>query len=978
VPCIKCSLCKDAETVKVSSRGSEDPIILFVGESPYKDEDRKGKAFVGSVGKKLDQIIKSSGLDLDICRFSYIVRCIPYNDTYKGVRSPTFSEIEFCKDYLEAEIFSKNPIYIVPLGLVSIKFFLPKVTTVKSVRGKKFVVEFPSLDYRYKKLRRWINYKGINLPYANTNKQKIAQLEDAIELGFVLNQKKYTLVPTYHPAAILRRSSDDILNIEECMLDDFLLLNKYMHGSEEKATYKLLKTLDEVKESYNLIRDLYKKREIDRIGIDIETISVGNTKKDKDYIGGMAFLCPFFDMVLFSISYGEGKAITIPWNHPESPFLDDRLSLDALIYLTNELLEEIPVVGHNLTFDNKGLRKLGINIKEVAGDTYLSSWTLFNDTINHGLEYLATKFTKVIAHKSDLQEAMDLVPSWVPLEHKYFDKTYKVPRFCIEDETGVVYRPKSMMDIPLEIVHQYCCLDADTTLRLDIIFNDMMDQRDLIESHINLTVESILPFSDIEYNGVRINLEVLKKAFVEYSNMLDGYYKYFEDLGYFDEAKSIIEGNTGKKVKKVKLSSSRVKATILYDILDLPVVKENKTGPSTDKESLKMYNELMAVADEINKPYYQHRIDVINKIKEFNKFFKLFTSYIKPLPTYVDKNNYIHTNIGVRTTDTGRCNCWNPSLHTIPWKSIIKYAFIPDYDDGLILISDYSQMELRILGLVSGDKRLLQAFLDGKDLHYYVSSIVLNKPESEVTEAERRRIKAVVFGIVFGRGAGAIAIQEGISKDEAQETIDRVFEEFPGVEEFVREQHTIVHQYMEVKTISGFARIFPEGVYTDDQLERRAQNTPVQGPASDVTMYAMNYLYKLMKQLKLKSRIWCTVHDSICKSIYQGELLTVMRATRKCMVDKIPRKLKWLTVPLESDFELGVSWGELVKCKLVDNERIEIDGLIEDHDKIITRVRNWDNKPIVEDQHKYFKKEKKNGVEKDIPYCKSQLFFQQP
>jgi DNA polymerase I-like protein with 3'-5' exonuclease and polymerase domains len=202
-----------------------------------------------------------------------------------------------------------------------------------------------------------------------------------------------------------------------------------------------------------------------------------------------------------------------------------------------------------------------------------------------------------------------------------------------------------------------------------------MKDRDLFEPHNDLTVKSILPFSDVEYCGVKVDLDVLSKAFEEYSSMLQGYYDFFNELGYLEESKSIIEFNTGKKVKEPKLSSPRIKATILYDILDLPVVKETKTGPSTDKESLGMLlsdlTELLANTSEGEKEYYQHRIDVVNKIKEFNRLFKLFTSYIKPLPTYVDIEGFIHTNIGNRTTDTGRCN-----LVLLLFRIIAKWSYV--------------------------------------------------------------------------------------------------------------------------------------------------------------------------------------------------------------------------------------------------------------------------------------------------------------
>jgi uracil-DNA glycosylase family 4 len=953
--CDKCALHLDAINVKVASRGNQKPYILFVGEAPGKQEDKRGEAFVGPAGKKLSELMELAGVEEDWCRWTNVVRCIPKPPNKIGVRPPSFDEIEACRDYLEAEIIATDPVYIVPLGATAIKFFLPKATSVKGVRGNRHIVEFPSVYWRYKRLRRWVTIKKIDdqlFPLVHSDKKMLAQIETAVSMGFPDSTvKQYTLWPTYHPAAILRGN----IEIEQHLVEDLSYL-KYMvtgNSSVPWANYKMLTTLDEIKAHYEHLKMLYRTGQIKYIVSDAETTTL------------TVYLCPFYELLGFCITHGEGESVFIPFNHPESPFWQDKLSLQAIVALTNDLFAEIPVVNHNLKYDIQAYWQAGINIVKVFDDTYLGSWTLFNDTVDHDLEALATRFTGMMNHKEEMDLAMKSLPQWIPLESRYYRKDGQIPRFCIEDDEGKLFRPAHMGDIDLDLVAKYCNADGDSTLRLQTVFEKMMRDTNLWAPHQALTVPAILPTAKMERDGILIDVPMFAEAQKEFETRLIEQYDWFDTVGYLEDAKQILlerKERQGKKTVKVdpakiagheypaKLSSADVKRTILYDCLGFPVMNTTKTGqPSADKEALNGYLHecVKHVGTERDKNgFYSHRVEALKRLLKFNADNKLYTSYIIPIPHHADDNSAGHCSFGIRTTDTGRFNCQKPSWHIIPWHSIVKKAIKPHHHQGLIEIVDYSQMELRILAMVTQDERLLRAFLEGKDLHRFVASIVLQKSEDEVTKAERRRMKAVNFGLVFGRGAPAIAIQENITVEAAQDTIDGFFRMFPKVKKWIDKQHSKVHRDMEIWTCSGFRRIFPEGVFNEGELERRAQNTPIQGPASDATANAMILVQNMLDRVSLQSKLWATIHDSLCFSVYPNELYPISVLARKCMVDIPARRLDWLTVALEAEYEIGVTWGELLEMELLKEPgQVKIDGKTEYFEKLATVLMSWSQTP---------------------------------
>lgn len=975
--CTKCPLHMDACTVRVDPRGSDEPIIMFVGEAPGKTEDEYGRPFIGAAGRKLDDLMEQTGIQQEWCRWTNIVRCIPRAKRGFGVRPPTFDEVDACSDYLEREILSTKPGLIVPLGLTAIKHFLPTASTVRGSRNKRYVVEFPSVRWRYNKFVRWARFKGIEHTPVQSDAKMKKELERATrDHGFPeIPTQQFSLWPTYHPAAILRGNHD----IEQMMVEDLSYLRMQITGEGAMPVdqYKLLTSLEEIKAHLDMVRELYRAGKIPGVVYDVETTTLD------------VFLCPWYELLLFSICYGKGQAFTIPFNHAESPFWYDELSLKAIVGMMNDFLEEVPVIGHNIKYDSHASRKAhndihpglpGIRIRKVAGDTYLASWTLFNDGSEHGLEVLATRYTDAVNHKDEMDEAFKDLPAYLPLEERYlanidipeielikslFEEELTVPKATLKkvqdqlalrngtiDERGQVYREKHYGDVPLDTLHRYCASDTDSNMRLHIVFEKMLHDANLHEPHYRLTIPSIIPVCDMEWDGIKINKAKFDVAKEEYEQRLQAYRDFFEKHGYFDEARAVItqkveQAGKGSVPKEMKLTSPRVKAAILFDVLRFNEVKvSEKTGkPSTDKEVLStLLNDCLEHVGTSRDAddEYTHRADVLQNFIGFNKDHKIYSSYIKPIPTFADKDGIGHCSYGIRTTDTGRYNARKPSWHIIPTRSMVKTAVEPHHPDGLIQVVDYSQMELRVLAVVTGDETMLKAFADGKDIHAEMGGLVLGKDPTKITKQERRRVKTINFGIAYGRGPASIAAQENMAVDEAREIVEHFFRTFPKIKRWIDSQHRLVGREMEVWTATGFRRLFPDGRYELDELERRAVNTPIQGPASDTTAAAMIRMHRYLQLYKaLQSKMWGFTHDSLSFSVWPGELYEVSSLAQKVMAS-IPNQINnWIKTPLVEDYEVGVTWGEMLSMTLLPDRRITLDGKAEYFAKFKHRVLGW-------------------------------------
>ncbi|MCD2348808.1 DNA polymerase I [Clostridium guangxiense] len=373
-----------------------------------------------------------------------------------------------------------------------------------------------------------------------------------------------------------------------------------------------------------------------------------------------------------------------------------------------------------------------------------------------------------------------------------------------------------------------------------------------------------------------------------------------QELG--DKFSSIIK-ETQKSIyemagEEFNISSPKQLGKILFEKLDLPVIKKTKTGYSTNAEVLeKLYNE--------------HPI--IEKIMNYRQVTKLYSTYVEGLKQVIDKDGKIHSSFNQTVTTTGRLSSTEPNLQNIPIKSEmgreIRKVFVPNNDDCVILSADYSQIELRVLAHISGDEKLIDAFKHHSDIHTKTASEVFKVPIEDVTPRMRSNAKAVNFGIVYGIGDFSLAQDLKISRKEAKTYIDTYFERYPNVKKYLDNAVEKGKKDKYVTTIMNRIRYIPEINASNKMVrsfgERLAMNTPIQGSAADLIKLAMVNVYKKLNESKLKSKIILQVHDELILNVYNDELLKVKEIVKREM-----EKVMELKVPLEVDINIGKTWYE--------------------------------------------------------------------
>lgn len=350
--------------------------------------------------------------------------------------------------------------------------------------------------------------------------------------------------------------------------------------------------------------------------------------------------------------------------------------------------------------------------------------------------------------------------------------------------------------------------------------------------------------------------------------------------------------------EKFNINSPKQLGKILFEKLDLPVIKKTKTGYSTNAEVLEAL-------------YDKHPI--IEKILSYRQLAKLYSTYIEGLKNVIDDDSKIHSSFNQTVTTTGRLSSTEPNLQNIPIKyemgREIRKVFIPDNEDSVILSADYSQIELRVLAHIAGDENLIDAFINHSDIHTKTASEVFKTPIDEVTSLMRSRAKAVNFGIVYGIGDFSLAKDLKISRKEAKEYIDTYFERYPKVKEFIE---NIISQGKEsgyVETMVNRRRYIPE-INSSNKIvkslgERLAMNTPIQGSAADIIKLAMVKVYNELQNRNLKSTLILQVHDELILNVYNDELHEVEELVRNEMENVMN-----LAVPLEVSVSIGDNWYE--------------------------------------------------------------------
>jgi DNA polymerase-1 len=446
----------------------------------------------------------------------------------------------------------------------------------------------------------------------------------------------------------------------------------------------------------------------------------------------------------------------------------------------------------------------------------------------------------------------------------------------------------TMRDVELEKIKDYAAEDADITLQLKKIFVPQLKTKKVEKVFYEVENPLVKVLVDMEYEGVKIDEDFLN----EYSKELEREAKKFEESVYKSAG------------VRFNLASPKQLGEVLFDKLKLdPAAKKTKTGQYQTGEDilLKLANKGHQIADDI---------------LGFREMTKLKSTYVDTLPQMINKKTgRVHTTYGQAVAVTGRLASNNPNLQNIPIRTDrgkeIRKAFIPRDKKHVLVSADYSQIELRIVAAISGDKNMCAAFRENKDIHTATAAKVYNISEQEVTKEMRYKAKSVNFGIIYGQGAFGLADNLGISRTEAKQIIDNYKTQFSGIQKYMDDTINFARENGYVETLMGRKRwlrdINSANFTVRGFAERNAINSPIQGTAADMIKLAMIKIHQAFQKHKFASKMIMQVHDELVFDALKEELDEIKPVIIDCMQTALPLPNN---VPVVAEIGSGKNWLE--------------------------------------------------------------------
>lgn len=524
---------------------------------------------------------------------------------------------------------------------------------------------------------------------------------------------------------------------------------------------------------------------------------------------------------------------------------------NSSIYIPLEILKQQPdflLKNNKYTYDIKktyvSFKWNNININNINYDAMIAGY-LLDYNVKDDIAYLANQFDYDI-----------------PFYENIYGKNNKLSE------------PNN-----IDIIAYNSVLKAKFIYETYNIFNEKLNNENMIELFNDIEIPLSYTLGDMEYNGVYVDKEILNQMGIEIKNKI------------FEVEKNIYEivGH------EFNISSPQQLGTVLFEELNLPSKKKGKTGYST-------------AADVLNKLVDKHPI--INMIIEYRMLTKLYNTYIEGLISSIHTDGKVHTIYTQTLTRTGRLSSIEPNLQNIPiryeYGKLIRKAFLPS-PNSLILSSDYSQIELRVLAHMANVEALIDAFNNDIDIHTKTASDIFNVPISEVTKSMRRIAKAVNFGIIYGISGYGLSENLGISTKEASNFIEQYLNTYPGIKTYMDETIKKAHENKYVKTLFNRKRNIPEldnkNYMIRSGAERIALNTPIQGTSADIIKIAMVEASKKLKENNMKTKMILQVHDELIFDVFKDELDMVKEIVKETMEGVCK-----MSVPLKVDIEVGTDW----------------------------------------------------------------------
>ncbi|MDO3388084.1 DNA polymerase I [Gilvimarinus sp. SDUM040013] len=556
--------------------------------------------------------------------------------------------------------------------------------------------------------------------------------------------------------------------------------------------------------------------------------------------------------VSFAIEAGKAAYVPVAHDYLEAP---DQLDRDFVLAELKPLLEDAKraKVGQNLKYDRNVLANHGIALRGIAWDTMLESCVFNSVAGRHDMDSLAERFlgTSTIHY---------------------------------EDIAGKGAKQLSFNQIKVEDAAPYAAEDADITLRLHQAIWPQLEQVDTLR-RVLLDIEMpLVPvLADIERNGALVDANQLGRQSHELQARLTELEREAYDIAG----------------REFNLSSPKQLGVILFEELELPVVKKTKTGaPSTAED----------VLQELALDYPLPKL-----LLEYRGLAKLKSTYTDKLPKMINPaTGRIHTSYHQAGTATGRLSSSDPNLQNIPIRTEegrrIRKAFVAPAGYKIVA-ADYSQIELRIMAHLSDDEGLLSAFAQGLDVHRATAAEVFGTELDKVTDEMRRRAKAINFGLIYGMSAFGLGKQLALGRNEAQGYIDRYFERYPGVARYMENTRALAHDKGYVETLMGRRLYLPEINARNKMLqqaaERTAINAPMQGTAADIIKMAMVSVANWLAESKLDAKLVMQVHDELVLEVAEADVDAVCQGLEERM-----EQAAELKVPLLVEVGVGESWDE--------------------------------------------------------------------
>jgi len=509
--------------------------------------------------------------------------------------------------------------------------------------------------------------------------------------------------------------------------------------------------------------------------------------------------------------------------------------------------------GQNIKYDMLVLARYGVDMKGKMFDTMVAHYVL-QPELPHNMDALAEQY---------------LGYSTIKIEELIGPKGKK---------------QKNMRDLPPGDVYEYACEDADVTLRLKNALHDELVRNDAIQLFEEVEMPLVRVLAAMELTGVRIDTETLRETSELFTLRMNK----------LEEEVFALAGES------FNLSSPKQVGEILFDKLKIDErAKRTKTGQYVTSEEV------------LEKLRPRH--EIVDRILNYRGLKKLTSTYVDSLPTLINPSTgKIHTSFNQTVTSTGRLSSSNPNLQNIPVRGDdgkeIRKAFIPE--PGCTFFSaDYSQIELRIMAHLSGDKHMIEAFLEGDDIHASTAAKIYHKPIGDVTRDERRKAKTANFGIIYGISVFGLAERLNVPRSEARELIDGYFATYPRVREYMDESIERARRQGYIETLLRRRRYLPDinsrNAIVRGYAERNAINAPIQGSAADIIKIAMVRIYNRFISENLRSTMMLQVHDELNFSVVPEEREIV----EQIVIHEMENAYS-LSVPLKADCGWGANWLE--------------------------------------------------------------------